>query len=131
VLSTNKFPAGAKQLHVHENVIIACPARVLAIAELLREQIILLHTTRASLKAREEKTHALYEFMTSAQSAELFETVNAQITKLEKIDQDELRAHQVVWDRRGRVIKSLEKAHGNLRYEVRRIVGALDVEQTE
>lgn len=131
VLSTNRFPAGSKQLHVHENVIIACPARVMIVAEILREQVILLHTTRASLEAREEKSQELYTFMTSAQSAELFDTVDTQIGKLEKIDQDELRAHQAVWDRRGKVIKALEKAHGNLRYEVRRIVGALDAYENE
>jgi hypothetical protein len=131
VLSTNKFPAGSKQLHVHENVIIACPARVIVVAEILREQVVLLHTTRASLEAREEKSQELYTFMTSAQSAELFDTVDTQIGKLEKIDQDELRAHQAVWDRRGKLIKALEKAHGNLRYEVRRIVGALDVAENE
>lgn len=131
VLSTNKFPSGEKQLHVYENVIIACPARVMVVAEILRDQVILLHTTRASLEAREEKSQELYTFMTSAQSAELFDTVDTQIGKLEKIDQDELRAHQSVWDRRGKVIKALEKAHGNLRYEVRRIVGALDAEEGE
>jgi hypothetical protein len=131
VLSTNKFPAGSKQLHVHENVIIACPARVMVVAEILREQVVLLHTTRASLEAREEKSQELYTFMTSAQSAELFDTVDTQIGKLEKIDQDELRAHQAVWDRRGKLIKALEKAHGNLRYEVRRIVGALEADENE
>jgi len=131
VLSTNKFPAGSKQLHVRENVIIACPARVMVVAEILREQVVLMHTTRASLEAREEKSLELYTFMTSAQSAELFNTVDTQLGKLEKIDEDELRAHQTVWDRRGKVIKALEKAHGNLRYEVRRIVGALDPDKNE
>jgi hypothetical protein len=131
VLSTNKFPTGSKQLHVHENAIIASPARVTVVAEILREQVVLLHTTRASLEAREEKSQELYTYMTSAQSAELFDTVDTQIGKLEKIDQDELRAHQAVWDRRGKVVKSLEKAHGNLRYEVRRIVGALHASENE
>jgi hypothetical protein len=90
-----------------------------------------MHTTRSSLKARDEKSQELYTFMTSAQSAELFDTVDTQISKLEKIDQDELRAHKTVWDRRGKEIKALEKAHGNLRFEVRRIVGALDAAETE
>lgn len=38
--------------------------------------------TRASLEAREEKSQELYTFTTSAQSAELFDTVTTQIGKL-------------------------------------------------
>jgi hypothetical protein len=126
VLSTNKFPAGTKQLHVHDHVIIACPARVLAVAEIMREQIVQFHTLRVSNEAREEKTQQLYEFMTSPRAAQLFDAVNAQITKLEEIDAAEVNAHKVVWDRRGKAVKTLEKAHGNLRFEVQRIVGALN-----
>lgn len=126
MLSTNKFPAGSKQLHVHDHVIVACPARVLAVAEIMREQIVQFHTLRVSNEAREEKTQQLYEFMTSPRAAQLFDAVNAQITKLEEIDAAEVNAHKVVWDRRGKAVKTLEKAHGNLRFEVQRIVGALN-----
>jgi hypothetical protein len=126
VLSTNKFPTGTKQLHVHDHVIIACPARVLAVAEIMREQIVQFHTLRVSNEAREEKTQQLYEFMTSPRAVQLFDSVNAQITKLEEIDVAEVNAHKVVWDRRGKAVKTLEKAHGNLRFEVQRIVGALN-----
>jgi hypothetical protein len=59
-------------------------------------------------------------------AAQLFDSVNTQLTKLEEIDAAEVNAHRVVWDRRGKAVKSLEKAHGNLRFEVQRIVGALN-----
>jgi hypothetical protein len=129
VLATNKFPAGTKQLHLHEHVIIACPARVLAVAQMLRDQIVQLHTLRMSQESRDEKTQELYAFMTSPRCAQLFDAVNTEITKLEQIDAAELRAHQAVWDRRGKTVKSLEKAHGNLRFEVQRIVGGLNASE--
>jgi hypothetical protein len=126
VLSSNKFPAGFKQLHIHEHVVIACPARVLAVSQMLRDSIVHLHTLRVSNESRDEKTQQLYAFMTSARCSHLFDSVNSQITKLEEIDEAEATAHQKTWEKRGSAIKSLEKAHGNLRFEVQRIVGAAD-----
>jgi hypothetical protein len=40
ILSLLKFPAGAKQLDSRDGVILACPARVIAVAEILREHIV-------------------------------------------------------------------------------------------
>ena len=40
ILSTNKFPKGKRELCVHEHVILASPARVVALAEILRSDIV-------------------------------------------------------------------------------------------
>jgi hypothetical protein len=64
--------------------------------------------------------------MTSTRCARLFETMDSQITNLEEIDEAELAAHKKVWEKRGRVIKSLEKAQGDLRYAVHKIIGSAD-----
>lgn len=126
VLSSNKFREGVRQLDVVENVIVACPARVLVIAELLRQHVVQMHLLQASTKAREEKSQELYAFITSPRCAQHFATVNSHVTQLEGIDVAELEAHQKVWAKRDKVIKALEKANGDLRFEITRIVGALD-----
>jgi hypothetical protein len=133
-LSTNKFPAGTKQLHVVDHVIIACPARVLALASLLREQIIAMHTLRVSNEERDAKTQKLYSFMTSPRFAQLIEAVDSQVAKLEVIDAEERTKHEAVWIKRGKTVKAIAKASGDLRFEVSSIVGVLpaaaDAEET-
>ena len=48
ILTTHKFPAGAKQVHVQDGVIVVNPARAVAIASLLRKHIVQLHSLRLS-----------------------------------------------------------------------------------
>lgn len=123
ILSSNKFPAGTKQLHLFENVIIACPARVLALTSLLREQLVTMHTLRVSNEERADKTAKLYEFMTSPRFSQLLDSVGAQVEKLEQIDADERKAHDSVWTKRGKTFKAIAKANADLRFEVNQIVG--------
>lgn len=125
ILSTNRFPGGKRQLHIQDHVIIACPARVLAVAKLLREQVITMHTLRVSNEQRETKTARLYEFIASARFAQLLESVNRQLTTLEKIEVDERKAHDSVWIKRGKAFKAIEKANGDLRFEISQIIGGL------
>jgi hypothetical protein len=126
ILSSNKFPAGAKQLHLQDHVIIAYPARVLALAELLRNQIVQMHELRVSNEAREEKTAALYEFITSERCGQLLDSVEAMIRKLEQIEVDEEKAHRAVWKKRGELLKSVLKANGDLCFAIDRIIGTAD-----
>jgi hypothetical protein len=127
VLSSNRFPADSRQLHVIDHVIVACPARVVVLAKILRDHIMQTYQLRTSNEAREEKTAALYVFITSQRCLHLFDSVDSQITKLEEIDVAEHKAHTAVWERRGKAIKGIEKAHGDLRFEVNRIVGVTDL----
>jgi hypothetical protein len=123
VLSTNTFPSGLRQLHIHEHVIIACPARVLALAELLRNHIIQTHELRISNEAREEKSAALYTFITSERCGQLLDSIDALIRKLEQIDVDEQKAHASVWKKRGELLRTALKVNGDFCFEISRIVG--------
>jgi hypothetical protein len=64
ILSTAVFPAGAKQLHEQEGVILANPARVIALVHILRKEIVQAHVYRLSEEERTEKTARLYAFIT-------------------------------------------------------------------
>jgi hypothetical protein len=123
ILSTNKFPDGEQQFCVREHVILACPARVRWLAELVRERIIQMHELRVSNEARDEKTAELYAFINSEHCRQLLDSIETLVKKLEEIDVAEQNAHRRVWINRGELLKSVLKANGVFRFEIDRIVG--------
>jgi hypothetical protein len=123
ILSTNKFPDGEQQFCVREHVILACPARVRWLAELVRERIIQMHELRVSNEARDEKTAELYAFINSEHCRQLLDSIETLVKKLEEIDVAEQNAHRRVWINRGERLKSVLKANGVFRFEIDRIVG--------
>jgi hypothetical protein len=123
ILSTNKFPAGERQLHVQDSVIVACPARVVVLAALLRDHVVNNHELRISGEARDEKSAALYTFITSERCRQLLDSTEGLISKLEQIDVDEEKAHRTVWKKRGELLRSVLKVNGDFRFEIGRIVG--------
>jgi hypothetical protein len=123
ILSTNKFPEGEDQLCMREHVILACPARVRWLAELLRGHIILTHELRVSNEARDEKTAELYAFINSERCRQLLDSIETLVKKLEEIDVAEQKAHSGVWKKRGELLKSVLKANGVFCFEIDRIIG--------
>jgi hypothetical protein len=126
ILSTNKFPAGARQLHHHEGVIIANPARVVALVQMLRAHIVQTNALRLSAEQREEKTAALYDYVTSERCTQLMDSLQTAIEKLETIDADEKKAHDATWNKRGRILKDVEKTRGTIVFELNRIIGTAE-----
>lgn len=123
VLSTNVFPAGVRQLDVYEGVILACPARILALVVILREHILRVYTLRLSGEERAQKTAQLYEFMTSNRSADLFAQMTSAAEQLEDLDIKERKAHDTVWEKRNQMIRASQKAQATLQVEMERIIG--------
>jgi hypothetical protein len=123
ILSSNKFPKDKAHVHPQDGVIVANPARVLALAEILREQIVRMHELRISKEEREEKTVALYAFITSEQFKSLLAQVEAQAGKMLDLDSKEKEAHRRTWDARDKLIRSLQKARSDLAFEIDRIIG--------
>jgi hypothetical protein len=123
VLSSNKFPAGTQQLHIQDGVIIANPGRVVAVAELLRRHILQTHELRISNDAREEKTAALYAFITSDRCKQLLEQIETQMSRMLELEAAEEKAHRVTWERRSKLIHHARKVHGDLCFEIERVIG--------
>jgi hypothetical protein len=123
VLSSNKFPAGTQQLHIQDGVIIASPGRVVAVAELLRRHILQTHELRISNDAREEKTAALYAFITSDRCKQLLEQIETQMSRMLELEAAEEKAHRVTWERRSKLIHHARKVHGGLCFEIERVIG--------
>jgi hypothetical protein len=126
VLSLLKFPSDAKQLDIRDGVILANPARVKAIAEILREHIVQTYTLRLSNWEREKKQGELYSYIVSGRFVQHLDAIDTHTHKLLDLDLAEERAHRKVWENRGALLKNLQKAEGNLRADVGKIIGQVD-----
>ena len=82
ILSTHKFPAGTRQLHMQDGVLLANPARVVSVVTLIRRHLLQAHTLRLSSAERESKTAALYAFITSERCTQLLSRIDAQADEL-------------------------------------------------
>ena len=123
ILSSNKFPKDKSQIHCQDGVIVANPARVLAIVEILRDQLVRMHELRVSNEERGSKTVELYAFITSEPFKQLVEQVEAQGGKMLELDAKEQEAHRRVWDQRNKLIRAVLKAKSDLSFEIDRIIG--------
>ncbi|MBX9590289.1 MAG: DUF2130 domain-containing protein [Hyphomonadaceae bacterium] len=123
ILSSNKFPKDKSQVHPQDGVIVANPARVLALVEILRDQLVRMHELRVSNEERGSKTVELYAFITSEHCKQLIEQVEAQAGRMLDLDAKEQEAHRRLWDQRRKLINSVQKARSDLTFEIDRIIG--------
>lgn len=127
VLSTRKFPAGQRHLHVHDRVILAAPSRILALVQILREHIVQTHTLRWSNEARVQKTAALYDFINSERCRNLFTRIDTQAEKLLDLQVKEKKAHEATWKTQGELIRSVQKVQAEIVNEIDSIVGTAEM----
>jgi hypothetical protein len=126
ILSTHKFPKDTRQLHIHDGVVLANPARVVAIATLVRQHLIQTHTLRLSSAERENKTAALYEFISSDRCAQYLAAVDGHAEELLKMQVKEKQAHDAMWKKEGELLKKIQKAQADLSNEISCIIGTVD-----
>lgn len=126
ILSSNIFPSGVKQLHEQDGVIVACPARVLALVQMLRRAIVQMHTLTLSNQERAEKTAALYDYIRSEGFKQLFERIGEHTDDLLGLQEKERKQHDANWQKQGNLVRSIQKTSGNLTSAIDRIVGTAD-----
>jgi hypothetical protein len=123
ILTVLKFPQGVRQLHFQDGVLVANPARVGAVVEVLRRHMIQTHTLRLSGQQRAEKTAALYDFITSDQCAGMFERLDSHTQKLLDIQVAERSAHEKVWKEQGLAIRGAQKVQAEMQNQIEAIIG--------
>lgn len=126
VLSTRKFPAGRRHLHVQDGVVLAAPSRVLALVHILRQHIVQTHTLRWSNEARAQKTAELYAFINSERCRDLFKRIDTQAEKLLDLQVKEKKAHEANWRTQGELIRSVQKVQAEIVNEIDTIVGTAE-----
>jgi len=123
ILSTHKFPRGARQLHVQDGVLLTNPARVVAVAGIIRQHLIQVHTLRLVKVEREKKTDVLYEFITSEHCRQLLDRIDERAGSLIELQDKEMRWHHNNWKHQGTAIRAIQKAKGDLASEIDSIIG--------
>ena len=126
ILSSSVFPSRTRQLAVQDGVIIANPARVVVLAELLRDHIVQCHSLRISNQEQTQKTAALYAFITSDRCRQLLDAIETHKNKVLEIEVAEQRTHNLTWERRGKLLRSIIKVRVDLCGEIERIIGTAD-----
>ncbi|MDH3281160.1 MAG: DUF2130 domain-containing protein [Gammaproteobacteria bacterium] len=122
VLTTSAFPVGASQIKVKGDVILLNPARAVEVVRLIREHIIQTHRLRLSSDEREEKTKALYDFINSDRCRQLMTRYEKITNDLLDIDVTEVKAHNLVWKKRGQLLRDAQKVHSDYRAEIDQII---------
>jgi hypothetical protein len=128
VLVAAVFPAGLSQLAIRDGVIITAPQRVIAVAHLLRRQVVQTHGLRLNSEDRAEKSARLYLFMTSDRADHLWEQMTQATADMTDLDRAEIVAHQKTWTRRADLIRGVQAVHGEFSTAIDRIIGGNDPE---
>jgi hypothetical protein len=123
ILSTRKFPQGKGQLILQDGVILVNPARVVAIATIVRAHLMQLDMLRSSEIEREKKTEALYTFITSEQCCLLLERIDSKAATLLKLQESEVKWHNTHWDKEGKALRDIQKAKADLAFSISSIIG--------
>jgi hypothetical protein len=131
ILSTRKFPANGRHLQVQDGVIIASPARVVALVQIVRAHLIHTHTLRMSNEARAQKTAELYFFITSQQCADMFARLDELAESLLEIQAKEMKAHESVWKQQGLAIRAALKVQAEFRNQIESIIGTASASETD
>jgi hypothetical protein len=108
---------------MQDGVLLANPARVVAVASIVRSHLLQLHTLRLSKIERESKTAALYEFITSERCTLLLGRVDERAASLLKRQEKEIQWHENNWTKQGEAIRAIQKAKADLDNEVALIIG--------
>jgi hypothetical protein len=126
ILSVLKFPADAKQLEIREGVIIVNPARAIAVVQIVRRHMILVHSLRLSKTERTRKMAALYDLITSERFGHLLGRIESHSEALLEMQAKEIKAHEDHWKKEGTHVRSIQKVKAELETEIDRIIGADD-----
>jgi hypothetical protein len=123
ILAALKFPSDQRQLCIQDGVIIANPARVVALVQMIRRHVVQVHTLRLSNTERAKKTADLYEFIRSERCTQLFERIDGHAESLRRLQEQEKKAHDATWNRQGTLYHGIQKTCGELTCEIDRIIG--------
>lgn len=114
ILVSCPFPSGSKQLHVHDSVIVVHPARIVALMQIIRDQVVMVAGLRISEGGRAQKMSTLYDFITSNQCNHLLDQVDQLSDDLLELDVKEKKNYDSTWRKRGELVKGIQQARSNL-----------------
>jgi hypothetical protein len=125
ILSTRTLPSNARQICEIEGVLVANPARVVALVHIVRRHLVQLSSLRLGNEQRASKTAELYDFIRSEKCARMFDMMDSQAADLQRLQEQERRAHESNWKRQEGLYRTLRKTSADMRSEIDRIIQAV------
>lgn len=122
ILVSSAFPAGARELHLQDGVLVVSPARVVVVVQFLRQQIIANHRLKLSVEARDEKGDRLLAYLTSDAGFECLGAFAKTIDDMIDLEARQLDVETGFHRRRGEMIRAIQRAHEELVTEIDRII---------
>jgi hypothetical protein len=114
ILSSNVFPAGTRELHIQDGVIVAHPERVPVLVHLLRRLIVENFRLKRTSKARNTKADMLFNYIVSPECRDLMEKAGKLSMAMAGLDAKEEKSHRTTWKARSALIVGVQAAYGNL-----------------
>ena len=132
ILATSVFPAGTKELCIDSDIIIANPARVVHIADILRKAMITMHVRGLSMKERADKMGKLYRLITSESYSRKFSEAGRLTQDILDLDVQEKKTHDNVWKKRGTLATKINNVLREIETDVAAVIeGDEDVPSAE
>jgi hypothetical protein len=128
ILTTNKFPKGAQQLHIVNGVVLVRQVCAVVVAELLRDEVVRNFSQRVTDEDRSKKTTKLYDFITSEQFSNVLQSLDANVDQLVEIEEEDRKRHKKASESREKLYMGSRRLQAKLRLDVARIVGTADAE---
>jgi hypothetical protein len=113
VLVSVVLPVG-QELAVKDGIVIVTPQRAVAVAHLLRRQVVTAYSLRLSNEDRDMKRSALYAFVTSDRCADLLGRITTASKDMTDLERREFDQHGLVWKRSRQLISVIQEAQGDL-----------------
>ena len=124
LLATSVFPAGKKELYIDQetSVVVVSRGRAIEMIRFLREAMVRMHCLGLSIEQRAEKREILYRYITSETYRQQLSEAIRVASDLLELDIEEKRAHDKVWEKRGRMTTRLRNVVRNVDTEIGAII---------
>lgn len=126
ILATTVFPAGKKEMCIESGVIVMAPARIVYIAQVLRQAMVTMHVKGLSIKERATKMTKLYKLITSESYSGKFSEANKLTQDILELEVQEQTAHGNIWKKRGALLKRIHNVLREVETDVAAVIEGSD-----
>jgi hypothetical protein len=129
ILATTVFPQGKKEMCIESGVIVMAPARIIYVAQILRQAMVTMRVKGLSIKERTTKMSKLYNLITSESYSGKFAEANKLTQDIDELGVQEIKDHGNLWKKRGALLKRIQNVLRETETEVAAIIESSDGEE--
>ena len=129
ILATTVFPQGKKEMCIESGVIVMAPARIIYVAQILRQAMVTMRVKGLSIKERTTKMSKLYNLITSESYSGKFAEANKLTQDIDELGVQEIKDHGNLWKKRGALLKRIQNVLRETETEVSAIIESSDGEE--